>query len=77
MNDNYKDDNYNYVSGATGKRKKIDIMGPISIAADARNISIRDRTVIAASVINTLGVDIRDTNINRQTAWRKRSVCSY
>ena len=51
--------------------RKIDVMGKISLTCDAKNISIRDRTVIAASVVNALGIDINQTNINQSTAWRK------
>ena len=40
-------------------------------SADGRNISVRDRTVMAASVVNALGMNINDTNINKTSAWRK------
>ena len=40
-------------------RGVIDIMGPLSQTSDAKNISVRTRAVLAASVCNALGVDIR------------------
>ena len=47
----------------------------ISWIADAKDLSARDRTFIAASVVNALasdsGIGITDTNINRQTALVK------
>lgn len=52
------------------KASKIDIMGKISNTADARGVSIRDRTVIAASVCNAVGININDTNIGVSSAWR-------
>ena len=53
------------------KKNKIDVMGKISLTCDARNISKNDRTVVAASVANALGVNINQTNISSTTAWRK------
>ena len=52
-------------------RKKIDVMGEISLTCDARNISKINRTIVAASVLNALGMTIEDTNINTTSAWRK------
>ena len=52
------------------KVKKIEVMKKISLTCDARNISIRDRTVVAASVANALGIDIDQTDISKTTAWR-------
>ena len=46
-------------------------MGPIASTADARGISIRGRTALAASVANCLGVDLADTNISVETGYRK------
>ena len=53
------------------RKKKIDVMGPISRTADARGISMRDRTALAASVANTIGVDLADTNISIHSAWKQ------
>ena len=52
-------------------RNKIDIMGPVSITADRLGLSVRQRTVFAASVVNAMGEDINKTNINRFSAWEK------
>ena len=43
--------------------KIIDVMGPVSLTADRLGLSLRERTMMAASVANTLGVDIEKTNI--------------
>ena len=68
------DENDNDKSYTQG-RSLIDVMGPISLTCDARNISVRDRTVVAASVVNalgpSLGITLDDTNVNKSTAWRK------
>ena len=53
------------------KKRKIDILGPISLTADAQGLSIRGRIAIAASVTNSLGIDIKETNINNSSAWRQ------
>jgi hypothetical protein len=44
------------------------------MTADARGLSIRDRTAMAAAVSNALNVDIQDTNINVGSAWKKAEV---
>ena len=41
------------------KKKFIDVMGPISLTADRIGLSIRDRALIAASVVNSIGLDIQ------------------
>ena len=46
-------------------------MGQIAMTADARGLSLRDRTAIAASVANSLGVDIKDTNISVSNAHER------
>ena len=70
FDDNENDKDF-VVKEVKKKMQKIDVMGKISNTCDARNISLTDRTMVAASVANALGVDIRDTNINRGSAWRK------
>ena len=62
--------NYNDESYTRGKNL-IDVIGKISQTCDARNISLGERTVLAASVVSALGFNINDTNINKTTAWRK------
>ena len=54
--------------------KKINVMGPVSRTADARGLSMRDRTAMAASVANCLGVDVKKTNINVGSAWKKTQI---
>ena len=53
------------------KRKKVDVMGPITATADRLGLSVRQRVTMAASVANNLGVDIDDTNICQSSAWRR------
>ena len=50
--------------------KKLDVMGPISATADRLGLSVRARTLMAASVANTLGVDLDKTNISKSNAWK-------
>ena len=57
--------------GPRVRRKKVDIMGKISLTSDRVNVSYQDRTMIAASTANALGVDLDNTNISKTTAWRK------
>lgn len=52
-------------------KKKVDIMGPISATADRLGLTVRQRCTIAASVANSLGVDIEGTNICQTSAWNK------
>ena len=49
------------------EKKNIDVMGKISPTCDARNISTIDQTMVAASVVNDLGLDINDTNIQNSS----------
>ena len=60
-----------FIGPKNKKKKKIDIMGKISLTSDRVNISYKGRTMIAASTINALGIDVNDTNISKTTAWRK------
>ena len=51
--------------------KRVDVLGPVSATADRLGLSIRERTMMTASVANALGVDISNTNISTSTAWLK------
>ena len=53
------------------KKRNIDVMGPITATADRLGLSVSQRCTMAATVANTLGVDIDDTNICRSSAWRR------
>ena len=53
------------------QQHKRDIMGHISATADRLGLSVRQRSLMAASVANSLGVDIDTTNINMYSAWDK------
>ena len=52
-------------------KKRVDVMGPISVTADRLGLTMRQRCTIAASVANSLNVDIDDTNISQNSAWRR------
>ena len=52
-------------------RKKKDVMGPVTATADRLGLSFRQRTMMAASVANTLGVDLDTTNISKNSAWSR------
>ena len=52
-------------------KKKVDIMGPVAPTADRLGLSVRERCMMAASVANTLGVDLDSTNISRESASRR------
>ena len=41
------------------------IMGPVTVTADRLGLSMTQRTMMAASVANALGVDVDKTNISR------------
>ena len=69
-NDDDKNYAFRHKNNKTRKRTKIDVMGKISLTCDAKNISVRDRAVISASVVNALGIDIDETNVSKTTAWR-------
>ena len=66
MNANDKDFN-----APKSKKRKADIAGAIASTGDRLNISCRQRTMIASSVVKAVGVSVHDTNISRTTVWRK------
>ena len=53
------------------ERTKIDVMGPVTATADRLGLSVRDRTMMAASVANVLGVSLDRTNISKNSAWNR------
>ena len=68
---NENEDSYEPNMRLVKNKRKIDVMGPISQAADARNISLGDRAVMVAATLKAVGVDIDTTNCNKTSAWRK------
>ena len=52
------------------KKKKTDIMSRVSLTGDRLGLSIRQRTMYAATVCNAAELPIEDTNISKSTAWR-------
>ena len=63
------DDDCNF-EVASNKRKKIDVMGQVAECSDRLALSVRQRTMYAASVANSLGVSVERTNISVTSAWR-------
>ena len=59
------------ISVAEKQKKKIYIMGSISLSADRVNVSYPGRTMIAASAVNALGIDINCTNTSKTTGSRR------
>ena len=66
--DNNNDEDF---IGPRKKKRKIDIMGKISLTSDRVNVSYQARAMIAASTVNALGGDVYETNISKTSAWRK------
>ena len=50
---------------------KKDIMGAVAVTGDRLGLSVREKTMFAASLCNAVGVSVRDTNISKTTAWRR------
>ena len=40
------------------RRKVLDVLGPVSLTADRLGLSVRDRTMIAASVCQAVGINV-------------------
>ena len=60
----------NFVGKAAKKKRanKIDVMGPITPTADRLGLSFRQRRMIAASVANSMNINIDETNIGKSAA---------
>ena len=71
MDDCDDDEDYTVKLSRKEPVNKLNVMGPASATADRLGLSVRQRCMFAASVVNALGVDVSDTNINRGTAWKK------
>ena len=70
--ENLIDPNFYHIGGMKKDgKKKIDIMGPISHTADRLGLSVRERCMMAASVVNALGQNIEETNISKSSAWER------
>ena len=50
---------------------KKDIMGAIAVTGDRLGLSVRKKTMLAASVCSAVGIDIQDTNVSTTSAWRR------
>ena len=84
LDENENDENFEVKRARKKKgdeKEKIDVMGKISLTCDEMNISVRDRTVISATVANALGVDLDKTNIvickNGKSATQESSALDY
>ena len=60
-------------------KRKINIMGPISLAADRRGLRVRDRTVLAVETVKAASIVVQNTNISTTTPRSPglQSVRSY
>ena len=67
--DNEVDANFVGPKSKSDEKGKTDVMSKISSTADRLNLSIRKRTMIAASTSNALGVSVDDTNISITYSW--------
>ena len=56
--------------GPVKKKKKMKVMSLVSGTADRLNLSVRKKTMMAASTCNALGIPLQDTNISVASAWR-------
>jgi hypothetical protein len=59
-----------YKESKPKKKKKVDVMSFVSGTADRLNLSVRKKTMMAASTCNALGYPIESTNISTTSAWR-------
>ena len=50
--------------------KKVDVMGPVTATADRLGLSVRQMTMFAASVVNSIGLDLDKTNVSKSNAWK-------
>ena len=50
------------VKEVTCKRRKIDLMGPMSAASDRANLSCIDMALIVAAVAKGMGLKVSETN---------------
>ena len=70
--DKTQDDDFT-VKEVTPKRRKIDLMGPMSAAADRANLSCREMALMGAAAAKGMGVKVSDTNCSVMTAHRQRT----
>ena len=60
-----------FLARPPAKKKKIDVISPISSCCDRLGLSSRKRAMIAASIAKQMDLNVKDTNISVTTAWRK------
>ena len=53
------------------KVAKIDIMGAIAVTGDRLGLSVRKKTMFAASICSAVGIDINNTNVSATSTWRR------
>ena len=63
--ENRQDEDFNVKDKRNRAAKKLYIMGPVTVTADRLGLSMTQKTMMAASVANALGVDVDKTNISR------------
>ena len=67
-----EDDDISDTYSFKSKRPKVarkDVME--AVTGDRLGLSVRKKTMFAASLCNAVGVNVRDTNISKTTAWRR------
>ena len=64
-------DDGDFVLNEQSKKRKLDVMSPISLCCDRLGLSARKRAMFAASCMKQMGVSVQDTNVSVVTAWRK------
>ena len=72
---NTDDSDYEEESSSRTKRRKktINVMGPMSAAADRSNVSCKTMALMAAAAAKGFGVSLESTNCSVTTAWRHRT----
>jgi len=65
------DDESQDVKVSDRNRRKKDVMSCISPTADRLGMSLRQRAMIAASVVKGTGQSVEDTNLSVMSAWRR------
>ena len=60
-----------WVSPTREKKRRVDVMGNVSITGDRLALSARKRAAFAASCMNAVEVPVSLTNISFTTAWQR------
>ena len=61
---NCNDPDFKVPGPSSRKPKILNVMGPLSLPAMARGVSVRDSVVLGTAAMKAVGIDIADTNIS-------------